>query len=121
MHDEERRPNAPVAVPRHGRVEDGDILGHEFMGFVEVPGIYAGFIHAFFFGDAFEKGAAFCMGQTHVQPLMPELLAHIAAGRLRPEAIISHRLSLEEAAEGYRIFNEKEDRCRKVVLQNAHA
>jgi threonine dehydrogenase-like Zn-dependent dehydrogenase len=52
---------------------------------------------------------------------MPELVDHIAAGRLRPEAIISHRLSLEEAAEGYRLFNEKEDRCRKVVLQNAHA
>ena len=90
-------------------------------GVISVPGVYAGFIHAFLFGDAFEKGAAFRMGQTHVQPLMPELLAHIAAGRLHPEAIISHRLPLADAAEGYRIFNEKDDRCRKVVLQNGHA
>ncbi|MGC8050072.1 glutathione-dependent formaldehyde dehydrogenase, partial [Salmonella enterica] len=47
---------------------------------------------------------------------MPELLASIEDGWLRPEAIITHRLPLEEAAEGYRIFNEKREECRKVVL-----
>ena len=56
------------------------------------------------------------MGQTHVQRFMPELLAHILAGRLNPEVIITHHLPLEEAALGYKIFNEKEDACRKVVL-----
>jgi hypothetical protein len=47
---------------------------------------------------------------------MPELLASIEDGWLRPEAIITHRLPLEEAAEGYRIFNEKREECRKEVL-----
>jgi threonine dehydrogenase-like Zn-dependent dehydrogenase len=86
-------------------------------GTVSVPGVYAGFIHAFLFGDAFDKGLSFRMGQTHVQSYLPMLLDHVQAGRLNPAEIISHRLPLAEAVEGYRIFNEKQDECRKVVLQ----
>lgn len=86
-------------------------------GVVSVPGVYAGFIHGFLFGDAFEKGLSFAMGQTHVQRFMPELLEHIGNGRMKPDVIISHRMKLADAAEGYRLFNEKEDACRKVVLR----
>jgi len=85
-------------------------------GAVSVPGVYAGFIHGFLFGDAFEKGLTFKMGQTHVQRFMPELLGHIESGKLHPEVIISHRMPLAKAATGYEIFDEKEDDCRKVVL-----
>jgi threonine dehydrogenase-like Zn-dependent dehydrogenase len=85
-------------------------------GVVSVPGVYAGFIHGFLFGDAFDKGLTFRMGQTHVQRYLPELLEHIEAGRLAPEAIITHRMSLEQAAEGYKIFDKKEEECRKVIL-----
>jgi threonine dehydrogenase-like Zn-dependent dehydrogenase len=85
-------------------------------GTVSVPGVYAGFIHGFLFGDAFEKGINFKMGQTHVQRFLPELLGYIEAGKLNPNAIISHRLPLAEAATGYKLFDKKEDDCRKVVL-----
>ncbi len=85
-------------------------------GTVSVPGVYAGFIHGFLFGDAFEKGIGFRTGQTHVQRFMPELLEAIEAGKLHPDEIISHRLPLQEAAAGYRMFDKKEDDCRKVVL-----
>lgn len=63
-----------------------------------MPGVYAGPIHGFLFGDAFEKGLTFAMGQTHVQKFLPELLAHIEAGKIAPQVIITHRLSLAEAA-----------------------
>ncbi|GJI98220.1 glutathione-dependent formaldehyde dehydrogenase [Duganella caerulea] len=86
-------------------------------GTVSVPGVYAGFIHGFLFGDAFEKGIGFKTGQTHVQRYMPELLTFIEEGKLRPEAIISHRMTLENAAEGYKMFDKKEDDCRKIVLR----
>lgn len=86
-------------------------------GVVSVPGVYAGFIHGFLFGDAFDKGITFKMGQTHVHPFLPELLEQIIQGNLRPEIIISHRLALKDAAEGYRIFNDKEEECRKVILR----
>jgi threonine dehydrogenase-like Zn-dependent dehydrogenase len=85
-------------------------------GVVSVPGVYAGPIHAFLYGDIFEKGLTLKGGQTHVQHFMPELLEHIQAGRLKPEAIITHRLPLAQAAEGYKIFDEKQEDCRKVVL-----
>ncbi|MYM93183.1 zinc-dependent alcohol dehydrogenase [Duganella vulcania] len=85
-------------------------------GTVSVPGVYAGFIHGFLFGDAFEKGIGFKTGQTHVQRFMPELLKFIEEGKLTPEAIISHRMTLESAAEGYKMFDKKEDDCRKIVL-----
>lgn len=85
-------------------------------GVISVPGVYAGFIHGFLFGDIFEKGLTVKGGQTHVQRFMPELLTFIEEGKLHPEAIISHRLPLEEAANGYRMFDQKEDNCRKIVL-----
>lgn len=85
-------------------------------GVVSVPGVYAGFIHGFLFGDAFDKGLTFKMGQTHVQRFMPELLEHIGNGRMKPEVIITHRMKLEDAARGYEMFEKREDECRKVVL-----
>ncbi|MCW7538662.1 glutathione-dependent formaldehyde dehydrogenase [Aquabacterium sp. A7-Y] len=85
-------------------------------GTVSVAGVYAGHIHAFLFGDAFEKGLSFKMGQTHVQRYLPELLAHVQSGALRPEDIITHRLPLADAERGYEIFARKEEDCRKVVL-----
>ncbi|HEX7769039.1 MAG TPA: zinc-dependent alcohol dehydrogenase [Dokdonella sp.] len=84
-------------------------------GTISVPGVYAGFVHAFLIGDAFDKGLTFRLGQTHVQRFLPDLLERIEAGELRPEAI-SHRMKLAEAVRGYEIFNDKEEDCRKVVL-----
>ncbi|MFL6660259.1 MAG: zinc-dependent alcohol dehydrogenase [Massilia sp.] len=85
-------------------------------GTISVPGVYAGFIHGFLFGDIFEKGIGVRTGQTHVQRYMPELLQLIGEGRLHPDIIISHRMPLSKAAEAYRMFDKKEDNCRKVVL-----
>jgi len=85
-------------------------------GTVSVPGVYSGFIHGFMFGDAFDKGLTFKMGQTHVHRYLPGLLTLIEEGALAPEAIITHRLSLEEAAEGYKIFDKREEDCRKIIL-----
>lgn len=85
-------------------------------GCVSVPGVYAGFLHGFLFGDAFDKGLTFRMGQTHVQHHMPRLLEHILEGELRPEVIVTHRLPLADAERAYAIFDRKEENCRKVVL-----
>ena len=85
-------------------------------GTVSIPGVYAGFIHAFLIGDAFDKGLTLAMGQTHVQRYLPELLDFIEEGRLDPDIIISHRLKLADAPRGYEVFDKKEEDCRKVVL-----
>ncbi|MGQ3170439.1 MAG: zinc-dependent alcohol dehydrogenase [Methylophilus sp.] len=85
-------------------------------GVISVPGVYSGFIHGFLLGDAFDKGITFKMGQTHVQTYLPELLNFIEEDKLRPADIITHRMRLEDAPQGYEIFNNKEQDCRKVVL-----
>lgn len=85
-------------------------------GIISIPGVYAGPIHGFLFGDAFDKGLTFKMGQTHVHKFLPQLLEFIENGDLSPEVIISHRMNLSDAAEGYRIFEQREDECRKVIL-----
>jgi len=85
-------------------------------GVISVPGVYAGFIHGFLFGDAFEKGLTFKMGQTHAQRFMPQLLEHIQAGELKPEVIITHHMALDDAVRGYEIFEKAQEDCRKVVL-----
>jgi threonine dehydrogenase-like Zn-dependent dehydrogenase len=43
-----------------------------------------------------------------------KLLAELASGRLDPTPVLTHRLPLEEAAEGYRLFDSRE--AVKVVL-----
>jgi threonine dehydrogenase-like Zn-dependent dehydrogenase len=85
-------------------------------GTVSVPGVYGGRFHGFLFGDAFEKGLTFKMGQTHVHAFMPALLQHIEQGELAPDVIITHRIPLSEAPRAYRLFDRKLDDCRKVVL-----
>jgi threonine dehydrogenase-like Zn-dependent dehydrogenase len=47
---------------------------------------------------------------------MPKLIDHVMSGRLNPKEIISHRIPLEEVAEGYHIFSAKRDNCIKTVL-----
>ncbi|HBL43947.1 MAG TPA: glutathione-dependent formaldehyde dehydrogenase, partial [Planctomycetaceae bacterium] len=66
---------------------------------------------------AFGKGLQLRMGQTHVHRYLPRLLEYIREGELDPSFLITHRSSLEQAADMYRIFEQKQDECIKVVLQ----
>jgi len=86
-------------------------------GTVSVPGVYGGFLDKMPFGAAHAKGLTFKMGQTHVHKYVPRLMDHIAAGRIDPTFLISHRLPLAQAPQGYQIFKEKKDNCTKVVLK----
>ena len=85
-------------------------------GTLSIPGVYSGPIHGFLFGDAFDKGLTFKMGQTHVHQYLPSLLALIENGDLKPEVIISHQMKLEDAAKAYQMFDKRKDDCRKIIL-----
>jgi threonine dehydrogenase-like Zn-dependent dehydrogenase len=56
-------------------------------------------------------------GQTHVQRYMRPLLERIRTGEIDPRFVITHRMRLDDAAEGYDVFVNKEDSCMKVVLK----
>lgn len=84
---------------------------------VSIPGVYSGIIDKLPLGFAFNKGLTFRMGQTHMQKYVPQLLKLIEDGKIDPSFVITHRMSLEDAAKGYDIFKNKEDKCIKVVLK----
>ena len=86
-------------------------------GRISIPGVYGGVTDKFPIGALMEKGLSVKSGQTHVQKYMPELLKMIVEGELDTTFLISHRLSLEEAPKGYKIFKEQQNEVTKVVLK----
>jgi len=86
-------------------------------GIVSIPGVYGGFLDKIPFGAAFQKGLTFKMGQTHMMRYMQPLLDLIERGMIDPSFVITHRLPLDRAPEGYKRFRDKEDGCIKVVLK----
>jgi len=86
-------------------------------GTVSIPGVYAGFPDKIPMGPAMNKGLTFKMGQTHMMKYMKPLLERVQRGEIDPTFVITHRMSLDEAPEGYRIFQEKRDNCIKVVMK----
>jgi threonine dehydrogenase-like Zn-dependent dehydrogenase len=86
-------------------------------GTVSVIGVYTGFIDKFPMNAVMNRSLTIKTGQCHVHRYMKPLLERIQKGELDPTFVITHRLPLAEAAEGYRIFNDKLDNCEKVVLK----
>ena len=86
-------------------------------GRVSIPGVYGGMTDKFPLGALMEKGLQVRSGQTHVQKYTGELLDKIEDGTLDTTFLISHRLPLEQAADGYRNFKEQQDTWTKVVLK----
>jgi threonine dehydrogenase-like Zn-dependent dehydrogenase len=62
------------------------------------------------------KELEFAIGLCSVQYELPALLALTAGGRLRPSAVVSHRMPLSEAAEAYRLVASRDDGVSKIVL-----
>ncbi|MGE5539121.1 MAG: zinc-dependent alcohol dehydrogenase [Gemmatimonas sp.] len=86
-------------------------------GTVSIVGVYSGFIDKFPAGSLMNRSLTIKTGQAHVQKYMQPLLERIQKGEIDPSFVITHRLSLEQVAEGYSTFLDKEDECMKVVLK----
>jgi threonine dehydrogenase-like Zn-dependent dehydrogenase len=86
-------------------------------GVVSIPGVYGGVLDKVPFGAAFSKGLTLRLGQTHVHKYLRPLLSRIASGEIDPAFVITHRLKLNDAPAGYKMFNQKRDGCIKIVLK----
>jgi threonine dehydrogenase-like Zn-dependent dehydrogenase len=85
-------------------------------GTVSVAGVYGGFVDTFPMGSLVNRALTLKSGQTHVQRYWKPLLARIEAGEIDPSFVITHRLSLDEAATGFETFKNKRGECIKVVM-----
>ncbi len=85
-------------------------------GTVSIMGVYGGMIDKFPIGSVMSRSLTIRTGQCHVQRYLRPLLQRIQDGEIDPSFIITHRITLDEAPQGYFMFKHKEDDCVKVVL-----
>lgn len=86
-------------------------------GTISVPGVYGGFLDKLPFGSVMNRSITIKTGQTHAQRYLKPLLERVQKGEIDPSFVITHRLKLEDAPQGYKIFRDKIDECIKVVLR----
>jgi threonine dehydrogenase-like Zn-dependent dehydrogenase len=86
-------------------------------GTVSIPGVYGGFLDKIPFGSVMNRSLTIKTGQTHVHRYMKPLLDRVVNGEIDPSFVITHRMRLEDAPEGFEKFLNKEDGCIKVVLR----
>jgi threonine dehydrogenase-like Zn-dependent dehydrogenase len=85
-------------------------------GTVSVVGAYGPLFSAVKFGDAVNKGLTLRMNQCPVKRQWPRLLEHVREGHLKPSDLVTHRIPLEDIAEGYHIFSAKLDGIVKPLV-----
>ena len=85
-------------------------------GVVSVLGVYPTTYDNFPVGQFFDKGITLRGGQAPVHKHIDKLLDYVVTGKVKLNDIITHRLSLNDVADGYAMFKKKEDNCVKVVL-----
>ncbi|WP_216828530.1 zinc-dependent alcohol dehydrogenase [Alkalihalobacterium elongatum] len=86
-------------------------------GTVHLTGVYGSNYNLFPLGAFFARNITLKMGQAPVIPYMPMLYDQIVNGEYDPKEIITHKVSLDDASQAYKIFNDHEDDCIKVVLK----
>ena len=92
------------------------ILGVRKGGTLSIPGVYGGLLDKIPFGAAFGKGINMKMGQTHMHKYMKPLLERIEKGQIDPSRLISHRITLDQAPEMYKVWRDKKDYVTKIVI-----
>ena len=85
-------------------------------GTLSIPGVYGGLLDKVPFGAAFGKGITMKMGQTNMHNYMKTLLDRIEQGQIDPSYIISHRITLDQAPEMYKVWRDKKERVTKIVI-----
>jgi threonine dehydrogenase-like Zn-dependent dehydrogenase len=85
-------------------------------GTVSVIGVYGGLMDKFPVGSWMNRSITLKTGQCHVQRYTRPLLERIERGEIDPSFVVTHRLPLEQAPDGYETFKHKEAECVKVVL-----
>ena len=83
-----------------------------------ITGVYVGFTNHFNIGALMERGIRLIgNGQAPVHLYWEKLLQMIREGKTDPSLMVTHRVSVEEMDEVYKIFNTYGDGMQKVFVQ----
>ena len=85
-------------------------------GTLSIPGVYGGMLDKVPFGAAFGKGITMKMGQTNMHKYMRPLLQRIEKGQIDPSYVISHRITIDQAPEMYKVWRDKREQVTKIVI-----
>ncbi|MFN8493693.1 MAG: zinc-dependent alcohol dehydrogenase [Caldilineaceae bacterium] len=86
-------------------------------GTVSIAGVFGGFVDKMPMGSIMNRSLTIKTGQTHVQRYLHPLLERVQKGEIDPSFVITHRMQLDDAPNGYETFKNKVDNCMKVVLK----
>lgn len=123
-------PVEEIRARTHGRGADVTLeaVGHESAlhmaikavrpgGTISSVGVYVEKSFDFPIGEAFLRDLNLKMGKCNARNYIASLMPLMQQGKIDPTRIITHRLPLEEAVRGYRIFDQKEEQAIKVILK----
>jgi len=86
-------------------------------GTISAPGVHNEPHFAFTPGQVYDKNLTYRAGRAPARAYMERMLAKLAAKSFDLAGLFSHRLPLAEAPRGYEIFEQKRERCTKVLLR----
>ncbi|HKG35745.1 MAG TPA: zinc-dependent alcohol dehydrogenase [Solirubrobacterales bacterium] len=117
LHAIERAKQAGRAETDRGHALRDAILACRPGGIVSVMGAYGGLMDKFPAGAFMNKGLQMRTGQCPVQKYLEPLYERIRNDEIDPSFVVTHRLGLDNAPDGYETFKHKQDECVKVVLK----
>lgn len=86
-------------------------------GTMQLTGVYGSLYNMFPLGNIFERNLTVKTGQAPVVHYMPRIYEMITNGEIDPRDIITHKMSLNQASEAYKMFHDFEDESIKFVLK----
>lgn len=66
--------------------------------------------------DGYNKNVTYRSGRCPARFYMEKLVEAVASKSVDYTRIITHRMPLDQGVEGYRIFDQKQDHCVKIIL-----
>ena len=85
-------------------------------GIVAILGVFGGFADKFPLGAVMNKGLTLRSAQLFGHRYFDRMLDHVQRGDVDPAVVATHRMTLEQAPDGYELFKHKRDGCIRVVL-----
>ncbi len=107
-----------MALDRLGALHTA-IKGVRRGGTVSVSGVYGGEVDPMPMMEMFDRGITMRFGQCHVRQWIDDIMPVVLddADPLGTLDMTTHHMPLEQAPQGYDLFQKKEDGCIKVVLK----